>query len=261
VYKIGLKLWSINKNYIEEAKRLYSENVFNYIELFAVPDSYNDFVYLWKELDIPYIIHAPHFSVGMNLAKKECFKKNIELAKETFKFAKDLSAKFIIFHPGIDGDIQETVGQLNKIKEIFEDLQDKILIENKPYYALVDDLVCNGNSPEDIEFVMQNTNVGFCLDIGHAIYSANAKKINQFEYLQKFMKLKPQMFHLCDGDFNGVYDGHKHIEDGNFDLKKIINLLPKNSFISIETPKDSEQNLFDFEKDVRFLKNIIQNYV
>src|SRR3989339_2001938 len=125
MYKLGLKLWSTNKNYIEEAKRLYNEKVFDYIELFAVPNSYDKFICLWKELDIPYIIHAPHYSVGMNLAKKECFKKNLEHAKETFKFANDLNAKFIIFHPGIDGDVKETVIQLNKIKEIFKVLHSR----------------------------------------------------------------------------------------------------------------------------------------
>ena len=40
MYKIGLKLWSINTDYYyDEAKRLYDEGVFDYIELYVVPDT------------------------------------------------------------------------------------------------------------------------------------------------------------------------------------------------------------------------------
>ena len=40
MYKKGLKLWSVNTDYYyDEAIRLYSEGVFDYIELYVVPDT------------------------------------------------------------------------------------------------------------------------------------------------------------------------------------------------------------------------------
>ena len=52
-YKKGLKLWSINTDaYYNEAKRLYAEGVFDYIELYVVPNSL-DTLAKWKELHYP----------------------------------------------------------------------------------------------------------------------------------------------------------------------------------------------------------------
>ena len=40
MYKLGLKLWSINTDvYYEEAKKLYEKKLFDYIELYVVPNS------------------------------------------------------------------------------------------------------------------------------------------------------------------------------------------------------------------------------
>jgi deoxyribonuclease IV len=256
MYKYGLKLWSTNKQYITEAIKLYEENVYKYIELFVVPNSFNKFISKWKNLKIPYVIHAPHFYCGLNLAKHENLNTNIKLARETFKFANELQASKIIFHPGVDGDIKETVRQLKILND------HRILIENKPYYALVKQdgkhLICNGHSPQDIKLIIQKTNVGFCLDIGHAIYSANAKNINSLDYLKQFIKLDPKMFHLTDGNIEGILDQHKHIKKGSFNFKEIFKLIPEKSFISIETEKSFKNKLCDFKNDIATLKKITE---
>jgi deoxyribonuclease IV len=248
--KLGLKLWSTNKQYIKEAIRLHENSCYDYIELFAVPNSYNEVISLWKQLTIPYVIHAPHYSCGLNLAKKEAFKNNMQMAADALRFADDLGANIIIFHPGIDGDIKQTVHQLHQIKD------SRIVVENKPYYAL-NKLICNGYSPEDIKFVMDNTGVGFCFDIGHAIYSANAQQIDQIAYLKKFNGLNPKLYHLCDGNWCGVYDEHKHFGAGSFNFEKILPLLPVECLMSIETEKSYGDSLKDFEGDVWLLKRLL----
>ncbi len=94
------------------------------------------------------------------------------------------------------------------------------------------------------------------MDLGHAIYSANAKKIDPFFYIEEFLKLKPKMFHISDGSMNGIYDEHKNIGEGSFDLKRILTLIPKDYIISVETNKNYEDSLKDFEKDVFSLRKI-----
>ena len=78
MFGIGLKLWSTNTDhYLREAKKLYAEGVFDYIELYVVPESLkcaNE----WKTLNIPYVIHAPHSAHGINLADKNCEDRNIK---------------------------------------------------------------------------------------------------------------------------------------------------------------------------------------
>lgn len=244
----GLKLWSVNKNYIEEALRLYNKDIYDYIELYVVPGTYQSNIDWWVDLPVPYVIHAPHFGNGLNLAKKEKFGNNLLLIKEAQQFADRLKANKIIVHPGIGGNIEETAHQLQQINE------ERILIENKPYYAIFDDLICNGNLVEEIKYILDNVKVGFCLDVGHAFNSANAHKIEPMVYLKEFMKLKPEMCHLTDGDYNGIYDNHAHFGDGNYDIRNILKILPQVFSITVETDKDSENSLSDFETDISFLK-------
>ena len=79
MYKIGLKLWSINTDYyLKEAERLYHKGVYDYIELYVVPDT-EDTLSAWKKLTIPYIIHNAHFAHGFNLAKSEAKARNAPL--------------------------------------------------------------------------------------------------------------------------------------------------------------------------------------
>jgi len=249
MFQLGLKLWSINENYVNEAIKLYDQGVYDFIELYAIPDSFDTQINLWKPLKIPYIIHAPHFRQGLNLAKEECYEQNMKFAVETRKFADELDAENMIFHPGIAGNIEETVRQLNIIND------SRILIENKPYYTVLNDgNICNGHSPEEIEYIINKTALGFCLDIGHCFCSANAKNIEPFEYMEEFLKLNPKMFHLTDNDFSSSIDKHLHFGEGNFDVDKILNYLFDNAKITLETNKDSKENLYDFELDVKFFR-------
>lgn len=250
MHKYGLKLFSINENYVKDAVKLYNEGFYEYIELYIVPESYQNFINIWKNLDIPYIIHAPHFRNGMNLADSSNLNQNIRLSKETKLFADELNADFIIYHPGIAGDIKETVKQLNIIDD------KRIVIENKPYFTVLNDgNICNGHSPEEIKYVLDNANVGFCLDIGHCFCAANARKINQIDYLKQFLEVKPNLFHLTDNDFSSSVDKHFHFGEGNYDLEKIFELVPDNALITIETVKNNKENLDDFIQDIKIIKS------
>lgn len=250
-YKYGLKLWSININYIANALRLYEKGIFNYIELFIVPDSFDRYYSFWAELNIPYVLHAPHYDKGVNLSIRESLTTNLSRADETFKYADGLNSDIIIFHPGIDGTAEETVYQLNHIKD------SRIVVENKPYYGY-NDVICVGSSPEEIELIMNNTGVGCCLDIGHAICSANARGIDPLDFLHEFVKLKPKIYHLTDGIYQGVYDRHDHFGDGNYNIKDVLSFLPGGALVTVETDKDSLENLNDYEKDIAYLQSITE---
>jgi endonuclease IV/L-amino acid N-acyltransferase YncA len=243
-----LKLWSSNKNYIQEAQRLYDNGIYQYIELFAVPGTFDDVIGLWKELKIPFIIHAPHFREGLNFARPECLGKNKKLAQEALKFADALDAQQVIFHPGVDGDIKETARQL---KQLFDS---RMVIENKPYCSDDGKLVCNGFSPDEIAFLIAETGIGFCLDIAHAICAANALKKEPIGFIKSFLNLNPKLFHVSDNDWESVKDAHKHLGHGSFKFKEIIQLLPPGSKITLETPHDYSDSLRDFEQDVRTLQ-------
>ena len=253
-YKIGLKLWSINTDsYYEEAKRLYSQGGFDYIELYVVPDSL-DTLLKWEKLNIPFIIHAPHFAHGFNLAKKEKEESNLAIYREVKQFADELDAPYIIFHGGIDGDIKETARQLANFNE------PRALIENKPYVALPNKMggeFCRGYNIDEIKLVKETAKCGFCLDFGHAICAANSLEVNVYEYCKDFLQFEPNMYHLTDlNDITSPYDSHLHLGTGELDFKQIFDMIPNESYITFETVKNSKEKLDDFIEDMQWLKNL-----
>lgn len=252
--KVGLKLWSVNEKYLKPAVDLFNAGIYDYIELYAVPSSYDAFYSKWlalQESGIPFLIHAPHFAHGLNLALKDKAGSNKVLAAEAFKWLEVLKAEYIIFHPGIGGDTSETVQQMKVL------YRPEILVENKPYnIKLGPDIFCNGYSPAEIKYIKAQTGVGFCLDVGHAICAANGVKVPRDKYLSDFAALNPKLLHLSDGDLESVLDSHKHFGAGGYDFKEILSTVPKDVPISIETEKDSQSSLDDFALDATYLKKL-----
>ena len=251
---MGLKLWSNNLNYYDEACRIVTEGFCDYIELYVVPGTLDEFGSLWQSIGVPYVVHAPHFSHGMNLAKRECQTSNEQLAAEAFAFADLLNYGHVIFHPGVEGDDEETIRQLNTWDN---EKKQRILIENKPYLSIAKPpLICNGHSPMAIERIMDETGVGFCFDIGHGICSSNGRGIDPFDDLTKYESLQPTMYHLSDNDFTSPIDGHKHLGDGDYDFARIFHLIDTTKPISIETEKIYQDSLEDFVRDVHYFTQI-----
>lgn len=246
--KIGLKLWSINADsYLSHAGRLHDEGVFDYIELYVVPGTL-DSLRLWRRLKTPFIIHNAHFRHGFNLAKAECRRRNMEIYGETARFADALNASLVIFHGGIDGRAEETARQLKEIRD------PRGVLENKPYIALPNKMggkFCRGAAKEELEYILSEAGCGFCLDIGHAVCAACSQGLEPYSYVEELNGFKPAMYHLSDVEkLDSPYDTHWHIGSGELDLDRIIgSVLAEDALISLETDKDSRDNLDDFRED------------
>lgn len=252
MHKIGLKLWNTNTDfYLSEAQKLFFQKVFDYIELYIVPNNL-DKLDKWKKLNIPFDIHAPHYAHGMNLSKKDFFESNLEKYLEVKKYADELNAEVIVFHGGAGGSYKETAEQLSKFCD------NRIIIENKPHDTLdfVDENYYVGASFEEIKYIMKNAKCGFCLDIGHAICAANSFGINPYEYIEKFCILNPLRIHLSDTNTNTKKDMHLNYGCGNINFKILLNILP-NCPITIETNKKTKFDLEDFKQDTIFLKKFL----
>lgn len=248
--KIGLKLYSTNDNYRKPALALFGEGVYDFIELLPVPGSYDATLPRWRDIQTPFVVHAPHFTHGVNLGRRELFEKNMTSAKETLAFADALHAKYIIFHPGTQGDINESARQMKAISD------PRVLVENKPYRTVDGRFKCIGGSHEEIRQVMETAGVGFCLDIGHSISYAKNIGADWYAYLRGFLAMKPSMIHVSDGDVDSGADTHSHIGAGNYEWGRIIPMLPENALVTIETKKDSHDSLEDFRMDAANFKRL-----
>ncbi len=255
-FKIGLKLWSSNAEiFRKEAVRLYNEGVYDFIELMVIPDTL-DTLDKWAELNIPYILHNPHYSQGFDFSNIEKREYNRKIYENTKRFADRLNADKIVFHGGIGGDINETVIQLRELRE------PRALIENKPLVVRGDKFVgmhCIGARIEEIKFIMDSTGCGFCLDFGHAICAANALGVDYNEFLDELIELEPDMYHLTDlDDITSIYDSHTHLNHGVLDIVNMISKTDNGKCITFETEKSYNDNLSDFEQEIKWLKGNIK---
>lgn len=256
--KLGLKVWSTNLGYIKPALELYHEGVFDYVELYVVPEAEEDCLGKWKETGFPFVLHAPHSYGGLNLSLKDAEDNNRALIARVNAFRGALEPEYVIFHSGVRGTIEETIRQINMFKGEFPDLFKPAVIENKPKMGLKGE-VCIGSSPEEIKEILDETGLGLCLDIGHAICYAAWKQTDHKKVIDQFIALDPGIFHLCDGDRSSKTDMHLNFGMGNFDLRRIIQRIPADAYVSIETDKSSETDLDDFENDINYFKDAKQN--
>lgn len=256
MHKIGLKIWSTNTSYIIPALELYKKGVFSYIELFIVPGSAKELLQRWRKEDFPFMLHAPHSYSGFNLSLSDFELKNRLLMKEIDSFRIVLNPKQVIFHPGSQGSLDETIRQINLLKKDFPEVFDLAILENKPKIGLNGEN-CMGASPEEMERLLIETSLGFCLDIGHAVCYAAWARIEIETVIENFLKLNPIIFHLSDGDIDSQTDSHLNFGKGNIDLCRLIQMIPSNAYVSIETDKDEKLNLKDFENDAAYFKKCI----
>jgi endonuclease IV len=249
--QFGLKLGSRDLKYTEDIISLYEQGYCQYIELFAVPGSFDETIEYWKQFDMTFVIHAPHSTAGMNLSLKDNRESNKKRLQETFQFADFLSAEYIIFHSGLNGAIDETIHQLR----MFADF--RCIIENKPVKGLNNEK-CIGSTFDELSCITNELKAGFCLDFGHAICAANSLQKQPLRYIEELLLLKPAMYHLTDGDYHSEYDSHLHYGSGNFPLKDILKLVPDGAKITNEAKHDSHINLDDFKADILYARRILE---
>ena len=80
----------------------------------------------------------------------------------------------------------------------------------------------HGLTPEMIAEIKDASGCKFCFDFAHAICAANSLGLRHDDIMEGFAALKPDMYHLCDGDINGENDVHWHFGEGNYDLDKYV---------------------------------------
>jgi len=249
--RFGLKAWSTNLGIIGKAEALYERKDLDYIELFAVPDSYEECAKAWKSSRIPFVVHAPHSLAGLNFSKPEMEAENSRLAEQSFRWADLVRADTVIFHPGTGGSLQETIRQASKLRD------SRMIMENKPRDGL-DGSICVGSSPREVKELTEVMGVGFCLDFGHAIEAANSHGEDPIQYVKKFMELGPRMFHLTDGDYSGKTDRHDPYGRGDFPLKLLVSMVPRGFRLTDEAKRQDVESLDEYLTDRNFIRGILE---
>jgi sugar phosphate isomerase/epimerase len=254
--RIGLKVWSLNRQYVEPARQLFAAGMFDFIELYIHPSTTDADRDVWAGVCPDTRLHAPHSFDGFNPARPEMFHSNCEQIKMVDSFRKAFSPRSIVFHPGVDGTIEESLRQFAFFRSLCPEIFGAALIENKPAVGLRDE-ACIGASPAEIRMLMGTVRMGFCFDLGHALCYAAQSRRPCAEVVGEFLGLRPELFHVSDGMTASLKDRHQHLGRGDFDLKALLARVPDGSSVLIESPHDFQDRLDDFARDVEHLKKVI----
>ena len=241
--QLGLKLWSINTDVLNEAKSLIKEGVFQYIELRIVPGTDPT---LFQQLEVPYILHAPtdrEVNLG-DFANKERVQ---EMFNTCETWAQTLSASFVILHPGF--------GDLETAKQLLQEVQDeRFLLENMPKAGLHGQSMI-GYDVSQLKLLF-GEKLGFCLDLNHAMRAARSLNRDEKEFAKELLDLNPKVLHVTDGDFKEA-DEHQKLGEGEYDLSFFAECVRKvpDAFVTLETPrKDLHSLVEDREEAEKFRK-------
>ena len=242
-----MKIWSKNISLVEEINKAYKQGLISFVEVYAVPGTYDGSIDSLKLLKPKVIIHNPHSGSGFNIADGKLLKHNINVFKEVKKFADALNADNIIVHAGEYGKIKDALLCLKRLND------ERIIIENMPKIAL-NNLDCIGYDKETLEPFLDVAK-GICLDFSHACKAACAMKRSYKELIESLMQLNPIMFHLCDGFDNNPKDEHRGIGEGNFNIKYFLSIAGEKA-LTLETSRTNNQSLKEDINNIIHLINL-----
>lgn len=236
--KIGVKTYS-NYEFLK-----HFETKCDFYEIQGIQSKDYSFI---KHLKKEIVIHAEHNLFGVNFADKNKEEHNLRSIKFAQKLADIANSKKIILHPGkIENENCSVENFLYLIKKINDK---RIILEN--LYGESSFF----NDPIKIKEILQKTKLGLCLDLNHAIVSANLRKQNYLDELKELLKLNPVHFHIGGQVMNSNTDSHISFGDKRSDINMeiILRLFPKDASMTFETTT----NIKEVEYDIEFIKKVI----
>ncbi len=233
----GLKFYSTNK--VTEKDFSFAD----FIEVLTVPENpVGDF----DNFDKKFRIHCPHSEHGFNPCAKN--ENNTRILKIATDAADKLNADIIVVHSGFNTDkLNIRDAKKNAMEFLTEHFDERLCVEN--LMPQDSEMKWITYLPEHLT-VYRDSGFKFCLDFGHAIETATQLKKNYKDFIQDFLRLKPDYFHLS-GTQKGR-DMHLSILDSDADvefMKKAI--LKAGKPVCLETPLDTGKR----KKEVESLKD------
>lgn len=258
--KFGVKLFSDDfikrEELVKDAIRLVKDGTFDFLELMALPDSFadtKDKVARLVKGQMQVVIHAPHSSQGMNTGDRGAYQNNRRLLDSAQRFADLLDSEIIILHAGNSPQekyLDETIRQFKLIAD------ERIAVENLPAYCPIYKTTFHGTSPQEIARIKAETGCKFCYDFCHGICASNSFARDKWQDIQDYANLNPDMYHLCDSDWNGTDDNHGHYGEGDYDLAKLLSFTCDDAIITMETGRNAPDDMSPWVNDVKYLRGL-----
>jgi deoxyribonuclease-4 len=241
--EIGVKTFD-NLRFLQEF-----EGKADFFEIMAIDNQNQELIEFLTKTKTPIIIHAQHRGFEVNNADKTKEIKNERAIKTSIELANKVKANKIITHPGeLDNNNCSKQNSIDFIKGIGDK---RIIVENMPYD--------NGkrlcSTPENTKSYLKESGAKFCFDVNHAISAALELGLDYIKFIKSFIKLEPVHYHLGGQKINGRDITHLDFKDSEINLKKILELLPKDAKITLEVTTDLDKTKKDLEIITLILKS------
>ena len=258
--KLGMKLFSGNALEFPEFSRDTLEFINSredmFLELMVVPGSYEDTSGFFKNMvRTPLVvIHNAHEAYGFNAADSSKREENKKMLNESSRFADLFASPIIVVHAGNDfgkAGLEETILQFSGFND------SRVAVENLPIFC--DDKITkmHGLTAAEIRMIQEASGCKFCFDFSHAVCSACGLGVPVDGMLAEFAALRPDLYHLCDGDVRTTEDDHLHYGEGNFDLDGYLRkYVADDGLVTMETGQDKPVTIEPWVRDYDYLRRL-----
>lgn len=222
---IGVSSTEFSAYLFEEVIQEVSK-VFDHWEIFAeaehrLPSVESRFRDLMQSYDLSYSIHAPISDINLGSLNERIREDSVIEILTTAESAANLGIDLMTVHPGLtsmavpymeEKAIEKAKRSLSSIDRISAEYGVRIAVENMPAFPFM-----LGRTAEELNELIGTTNLGFCLDIGHA------NTTDQIDELIKAFRDRLVNVHIHDN--HGENDEHLTLGEGSIDFKRIISSL------------------------------------
>jgi len=210
----------------------------------------------------PYSFHAP-FADNIDITSLDSAQQRIALDEITqaAEAASILGVAHFVIHPGPEQDLrldddrpkrfENAAKALNVLSKRCEELNLKLVFENMlPHLSF--------GQPSDLQWVlgeMHSSNVGVCLDTGHAYLSGEIETVVQ--------KISGHLTMLHANDNNGNYDDHLPPGEGKIDWPTLLKQVSDSDFhgtlmLELAGNKDLRRVLANARSGRKYLLEILK---
>ena len=184
-----------------------------------MPDIEKGFIDATSSFDIEFSIHAPLSDVNIGSLNPRANELALQEICETVRAAGRMNIDLCTVHPGFYGPmgvldrsavLKRTRVSLELIEEVALDSGVRVALENMPKMGT---MMVMGRSPAELLPLIEDLDIGICLDIGHA-HTAGT--------IDDFLRHKDRVINVHVHDNLGDWDSHLPVGDGNIDFKKVL---------------------------------------
>lgn len=196
---------------------------FDHWEIFAeaehrLPAIQQRFFDVLPSYKLSYSIHAPISDINIASLNERIREDSVIEILTTAETAAALNINLITVHPGVtsmsvpymeERSVEKAKLSLRSLDRIAAEYGVTIAIENMPAFPFF-----LGQTAEEMKELIGTTNLGFCLDIGHANTTGQTEAL--------IAEFKDRLVNVHIHDNHGVNDEHLTLGEGEIDFKKVI---------------------------------------